>query len=78
MTFKAIRKHTLLTVCLVLCNLVSIASTQQTFKLVKSIDELSNGDVVIVVNTTHSVAMSTTQNPNNRGQETGSSERIYF
>lgn len=70
MTFKAIRKHTLLTVCLVLCNLVSIASTQQTFKLVKSIDELSNGDVVIVVNTTHSVAMSTTQDTNYRGKET--------
>ncbi len=70
MTFKAIRKHTLLIVCLALCNLISVASTQQTFKLVKSINELSNGDVVIVVNTTHSVAMSTTQNTNNRGQET--------
>lgn len=69
MTFKAIRKHTLLIVCLALCNLISVASTKQTFKLVKSINELSNGDVVIVVNTTHSVAMSTTQNTNNRGQE---------
>ncbi len=70
MTFKAIRKHTLLIVCLALCNLISVASTQQTFKLVKSTNDLSNGDVVIVVNTTHSVAMSTTQNTNNRGQET--------
>ncbi len=69
MTSEAIKKHILLTVCLALCNLISIASTQQTFKLVKSIAELNNGDVVIVVNTKNGFAMSTYQDTNNRGQE---------
>lgn len=70
MTFKATGKHALLTVCLFLYTLVSAASTHQTFKLVKSVSELNNGDVVIVVNTKYSAAISTTQNKNNRSQET--------
>ena len=50
------------------CTCKLIEGEPTTYTLVTSTDDLSAGDEIIIVNVENDVAMSTTQNTNNRGQ----------